>query len=119
MDIKLPSLGENVDSGVVVNVLVVEGQKIAKGDPLIEIESEKAIATVPSPAEGVVGKIHVRAGDKIGVGQRILTLAGSAAEAAAVKSTQSAPGPAGSATAVETGPPAEQEEKGPGAVGEP
>jgi len=94
MDVKLPNLGETVDSGVVVNVLVTEGQKVAKGDPLIEIESEKAIATVPSPAEGVVAKLHVRAGEKIAVGQRILTFAGSGTEAPAeVRQAEEPPAP--------------------------
>ncbi len=95
MDVKLPNLGETVDSGVVVNVLVTEGQKVAKGDPLIEIESEKAIATVPSPAEGVVAKLHVRAGEKIAVGQRILTFVGGGTEAPAeVRQTEEPPAPA-------------------------
>ncbi len=41
-EIKLPMLGENVDSGVVVNVLVSEGSEVAEGQPVIELETEKA-----------------------------------------------------------------------------
>src|SRR5882724_6278472 len=85
MDVKLPNLGEGADTGTVVNVFVKEGDKIEKDQPLIELENEKAVATVPSTASGVVGKIHVKAGDKISVGQRIasITEAGGSAPAQA------------------------------------
>lgn len=78
MDVKLPKLGEGADSGVVVNVFVKEGDTIAKDQTLIELENEKAIASIPSTAAGVVTKVHVRAGDKLAIGQRIVTLAGTA-----------------------------------------
>lgn len=77
MDVKLPKLGEGADSGVVVNVFVREGDTIAKDQTIIELENEKAIASIPSTAAGVVAKVHVKTGDKLGVGARILTLAGS------------------------------------------
>jgi pyruvate dehydrogenase E2 component (dihydrolipoamide acetyltransferase) len=90
MDVKLPNLGEGADSGTVVSLFVKEGDKIEKDQPLMELENEKAVATVPSTASGVVSKIHVKAGDKISVGARILTVtegAGSAAPAAAPAAT--------------------------------
>ena len=74
MDVKLPKLGEGADSGVVVNVFVKEGDTIAKGQAIIELENEKAVASIPSTAAGVVAKIHVKPGDKINVGQRLMTL---------------------------------------------
>ena len=83
MEVKLPNLGEGADSGVVVNVFVKEGDRVSKGQPLIEIESEKAVASVPSPEDGTVAKVHVNAGDKLSVGQRILTFAGAGASAPA------------------------------------
>ena len=79
MDLKLPPLGEGVDSGSVVGILVREGDQIAKGQGIIELETGKAVAPVPSPAAGKVTKILVAVGDKISVGQAILTLEGSAA----------------------------------------
>lgn len=75
MDVKLPNLGEGADSGTVVALFVKEGDRIKADQPLLELESEKAVASIPSPAAGVVGRIFVKAGDKIGVGQRILVLA--------------------------------------------
>jgi pyruvate dehydrogenase E2 component (dihydrolipoamide acetyltransferase) len=74
MDVKLPKLGEGADSGVVVNVFVKEGDQVAEGQPIIELENEKAVASIPSTAGGVVAKIHVELGDKISVGQCLLTL---------------------------------------------
>src|SRR6185295_15563979 len=74
MDLKLPKLGEGADSGVVVNVFVKEGDTVAKDQAIIELENEKAVASIPATEGGVVSKVHVKAGDKLSVGQRILTL---------------------------------------------
>lgn len=74
MDVKLPKLGEGADSGVVVNVFVKEGDQVAKGQAIIELENEKAVASIPTTAAGVVAKIHVKPGDKVSVGQRLLSL---------------------------------------------
>jgi pyruvate dehydrogenase E2 component (dihydrolipoamide acetyltransferase) len=75
MDVKLPKLGEGADSGVVVNVFVKEGDQVAKGQAIIELENEKAVASIPATANGVVAKIHVKPGDKVNVGQRLISLA--------------------------------------------
>jgi pyruvate dehydrogenase E2 component (dihydrolipoamide acetyltransferase) len=93
MDLKLPPLGEGVDSGSVVGVLVREGDQIAKGQGIIELETGKAVAPVPSPAAGKVTKILVAVGDKISVGQSILSLDGAAAAngPAPAKAAPSAP----------------------------
>ncbi len=82
MDIRLPSLGEGADSGVVVNILVKEGDQIKKDQPILELETEKAVGTIPAPAAGTVQAVRVKVGDKISVGQVILTLAETAAAAA-------------------------------------
>src|SRR2546428_6531436 len=79
MDIRLPSLGEGADSGTVVNILVKEGDALQKDQPILELETEKAVSTVPASAAGTVQKIRVKIGDKISAGQVILTLAEGAA----------------------------------------
>ena len=76
MDVKLPRLGEGADSGVVVNIFVKEGDTVAKDQAILELENEKAVASIPSTAAGVVSKIYVKPGDKVSVGQRLLSLAG-------------------------------------------
>jgi pyruvate dehydrogenase E2 component (dihydrolipoamide acetyltransferase) len=91
MDLKLPKLGEGVDSGVVVNVLVREGDRIAADQPVIELENEKAIASIPSTAAGVVTRIYVKPGDKLSVGQPILALETGAAPAGAAAAARVEP----------------------------
>ena len=83
MDVKLPRLGEGADSGVVVNVFVKEGDTVAKDQAILELENEKAVASIPSTAAGVVTKIYVKPGDKVTVGQRLLSLGGGEPAAAA------------------------------------
>ena len=83
MDIKLPKLGEGSDAGTVVNVFVKEGDTITKGQTIIELESEKAVAPIPASEGGVVTAIRVKNGDRITVGQVILTVSGGTGGAAA------------------------------------
>ena len=92
MDVKLPKLGEGADSGVVVGIFVKEGDTVAKDQSILELENEKAVASIPSTAAGVVEKIHVKSGDRVSVGQKLITLAGGAAPAAAA--APAAPKPA-------------------------
>jgi len=79
-EFKLPELGENIESGDVVNILVSEGETIDIDDPVLELETDKATVEVPSSVSGVVKKIHVQVGDTIKVGQLILTAGNGAAE---------------------------------------
>ena len=95
MDVKLPKLGEGADSGVVVNVFVKEGDPVAKDQAILELENEKAVASIPSTAAGVVTKIYVKSGDKISIGQRLISLSGGdqPAAAAAPAAKRAAPEP--------------------------
>jgi pyruvate dehydrogenase E2 component (dihydrolipoamide acetyltransferase) len=74
MDVKLPKLGEAVDSGVIVNIFVKEGDTVAKGQAILELENEKAVAAIPSTAAGTVAAIFVKNGDRIGVGQKLISV---------------------------------------------
>ncbi|MGI8966798.1 MAG: 2-oxo acid dehydrogenase subunit E2 [Limisphaerales bacterium] len=74
MDVKLPPLGEGADSGTVVSILVKEGDSIVKGQTMIELETGKAVAPIPSPSAGQITKILVQEGAKISVGASILSL---------------------------------------------
>jgi len=98
MDLKLPNLGEGADSGTVVNVFVKEGDQISKDQPIIELENEKAVASIPATAAGTVTKILVRTGDKISVGQSILSL-DNAARTEAPKTAKAEPAPKAKAAA--------------------
>ena len=83
MDVKLPKLGEGADSGVVVGIFVKEGDTVAKDQPILELENEKAVASIPSTAAGVVEKVYVKSGDRVGVGQKLISVAGGGAAPAA------------------------------------
>ncbi len=84
MDLKLPNLGEGADSGTVVSLFVKEGDQLAKDQPVLELENEKAVATIPSSVTGTITRIYIKPGEKISVGQRILAVGdgGAAAPAA-------------------------------------
>ena len=83
MDVRLPKLGEGAESGTVVTIFVKEGDQIQKGQTILELENEKAVAPIPSPVGGKIGKVRVKEGDKLSVGQIILSVDNGAAPAAA------------------------------------
>ena len=93
-EFKIPELGENVSSGDVVRILVKAGDTIEKDQPVLELETDKATIEVPSSVAGTVGEITVKQGDKVKVGQVVLTLqdgaGGESAEAAPARQ-QAAP----------------------------
>src|SRR5437762_13489527 len=75
MDVRLPKLGEGAESGTVVGIMVREGDTIAEGQTILELENEKAIASIPSTVSGKITSLRVKEGDKLSVGQVILTVA--------------------------------------------
>src|ERR1700749_312304 len=73
-DVKLPELGENISAGDLLKLLVKPGDKIRKDQALLELETDKAAIEVPSPIGGTVSQIHVKEGQKVKVGQLILSV---------------------------------------------
>jgi pyruvate dehydrogenase E2 component (dihydrolipoamide acetyltransferase) len=87
-DFKLPELGENIAAGDVVRVLVSPGDTVKKDQPLLELETDKATIEVPSSVSGTVREVKVKQGEKVKVGQVVLTVddgGGAAASAPAAK----------------------------------
>ena len=74
IEIKVPNLGDGIESGDVLTVLVREGDTIQAEQGIVELETDKAVAEVPSPHAGRVSKIHVRAGDAVQMGTTLITL---------------------------------------------
>ena len=72
----LPELGENIDQGDLVRLMVAPGAKVSEGQPVMELETDKAVVEVPSSVTGVIKEVLVREGEKIKVGQIIFTLEG-------------------------------------------
>jgi pyruvate dehydrogenase E2 component (dihydrolipoamide acetyltransferase) len=89
--IKLPNLGENIDSGDVLSILVSEGDTVTENQDLLEVETDKATMPIPSPNAGKITKILVSEGDTISVGAPIMEI--EAAESAAKATSKAAPSP--------------------------
>lgn len=85
IEVKLPSLGDGIDNGDVLELLVKEGDVVAKDQGIIELETGKATLQVPSSAAGKVVKVHVQTGQTIPPGALLLTLEGSEAAKAPPK----------------------------------
>lgn len=77
-EFKLPELGENIDQGDLVRLMIAPGTKVSEGQPVMELETDKAVIEVPSSVSGVVKDVRVKEGEKIKVGQVIFTLEGGA-----------------------------------------
>ncbi len=51
---KLPELGENIESGRIAKILVVKGEELKEEQPILELETDKAVIEVSSDARGVI-----------------------------------------------------------------
>lgn len=94
-EVKTPDLGDGIESGDVLEVFVSVGDTIAKGDNIIELETDKATVTVPSDIGGKITKILIGDGDTVEVGSPLIEV-----DAAAEGGSDSA---AGSGAAPESG----------------
>lgn len=90
IEFKLPSLGENVDTGDVVRVLVKAGDAVKKDQALLEMETGKATVEIPSSVGGVIKQVHIKEGVKAKVGQLIFTIDASATAPAPVAAPEPA-----------------------------
>ncbi len=73
-EFKLPELGENISQGDLVRLMIAPGTNVAEGQPVMELETDKAVVEVPSSVTGVVKEVKVKEGEKVKVGQVIFTL---------------------------------------------
>lgn len=92
-DMKLPELGENIEGGDVLRIMVKAGDAIEKDQAVIELETDKATIEVPSSAAGVIKEIKVKPGEKVKVGQTIFIVDENGAEAGAPAKEEGAVSP--------------------------
>ena len=99
-EIVMPRLSDSMEEGTILKWLKADGDEVARGEPLAEIETDKATLTYESDAAGVL-KIVAAAGETLPIGSVIATLdggdgraAGAAAAAAAPSAPRRAPAPA-------------------------
>ncbi len=74
-DFLLPDLGEGLPDAEIVEWLVAEGDKVLLDQPLVSMETAKAVVEVPSPYSGIVTKLHGQAGDVIDTNAPLATFA--------------------------------------------
>src|SRR5947209_19563459 len=74
IEFKLPELGENIEQGDLVRLMIAPGADVKEGQPVMELETDKAVIEVPSSVSGKVNEIRVKEGDKLKVGQVIFTV---------------------------------------------
>src|SRR5947208_16698585 len=106
-EVKLPRLGQGMESGTIVKWLKAEGDQVEKGEPLYELDTDKVTQEVEAEASGVLLKITVPEGEA-DVGTTIAVIGEQGEDVSAVK--------AGTAQPVAE---AAQEEGSPGPAGEP
>ena len=73
-EFKFPDIGEGLTEGEIVRWLVKEGDEIKEGQPLVEVETDKALAEIPSPKTGVILKIMAKEKEIVKVGQVIVII---------------------------------------------
>jgi pyruvate dehydrogenase E2 component (dihydrolipoamide acetyltransferase) len=73
-EFKFPDIGEGLTEGEIVRWLVREGDGIKEGQPLVEVETDKALAEIPSPRTGVILKIMAKEKEVVKVGQVIVVI---------------------------------------------
>jgi pyruvate dehydrogenase E2 component (dihydrolipoamide acetyltransferase) len=74
VSVVMPALEMAQESGKVISWRKREGEKVAKGEPLLEVETDKAVVEVESPGDGILSAISAREGAVIPVGQTIAWL---------------------------------------------
>jgi len=72
-EFKLPELGEDIETGDIINIMVTVGDSVTKEQPLMEIETDKAVIELPAPIDGSIKELHVKKGDNIKIGQLLVT----------------------------------------------
>jgi pyruvate dehydrogenase E2 component (dihydrolipoamide acetyltransferase) len=73
-DVIMPALGVAQEKGTLLNWLKAEGQSVTKGEPLMEVETDKATVEIEAPASGILTNVTASAGDEIPVGNKIAVI---------------------------------------------
>lgn len=73
-DVIMPALGMAQEKGVLVNWLKAEGEPVSKGEPLMEVETDKATVEIEAPASGILAYVSAAPGDEVPVGRTIAVI---------------------------------------------
>src|SRR5437660_3798152 len=72
-EFKLPDLGEGLTEATLVDWKIKEADVVTKDQVLAEVETDKAMAPLPSPFAGKVTKLHWKPGDRVPIGAALVT----------------------------------------------
>ena len=97
LEFRFPDVGEGIHEGEIVRWLVKEGDEVRLDQPLVEIETDKAVVEIPAPRAGTILRVGVAEGEKIQVGE-VLVVIGEAGEQVGQCSCTAAPEVIGSAS---------------------
>ncbi|MFI4875878.1 MAG: 2-oxo acid dehydrogenase subunit E2, partial [Blastopirellula sp. JB062] len=112
-EVKLPELGDGIESGDILSVYVSEGDVVSKNQNILELETDKATVEIPTTVAGKIVKVHVAAGDAVPIGGALISV--EAAEGAPAEEKQPEPKP----KQEETPPKAEEKKAEPAPKAEP
>ncbi len=84
-EFKLPDLGEGIAEGEILKWYVEEGGEIGEDEPLMDVETDKAAVTIPSPRGGKIAAHKGKVGDIVNVGDVVVVIDDGTGEAAAVE----------------------------------
>lgn len=73
-EFRFPDVGEGITEGELIKWLVREGEPVKQDQPVVEVETDKAVVELPSPVSGFVLKLMAKAGERIKVGQVLLVI---------------------------------------------
>ncbi|MBI4490892.1 MAG: E3 binding domain-containing protein, partial [Deltaproteobacteria bacterium] len=73
-EVIMPALGMAQEKGTLVNWLKAEGDSVTKGEPLMEVETDKAAVEIEAPASGILANVTAAPGDEVPVGQKIAVI---------------------------------------------
>ena len=81
------------ETGILLQWLKAEGEEVAKGEPLMEVETDKAAVEVEAPSDGILANVSAGPGDEVPVGQVIALLLAPGEESPASKAADATPPP--------------------------
>ena len=92
VNVEVPSVGESVSEVTLGRIIAKEGSYVKEGDPVVELESEKASMEIPAPASGIIS-FTAKEGDTLTIGQVFAAIDSDAAAPAATEAPAPTPAP--------------------------
>lgn len=90
-EVKLPELGDGIESGDILSVYVSVGDVVTKNQNILELETDKATVEIPTTVAGKVTKVHIAAGDSVPIGGALISVEAAEGAAAEAKPAPAAP----------------------------